>query len=201
MPLLRRVALATALTSALGAVMAPQVLAAGPILSGLSKPVSVTTLKPGVVQYRYRIVVNDDGVIRKQTLYKIAWSYPSTRVALHSALLGTVSSTGWIRNNPISSWATWSRPGGLLAAINGDMFDDQYWQGRPDGLLVHSRTVYDFGWGGPAVGYLPNGSMVMGRPQAVPAFLKVGPHSLTVGAGTPSRCTTTRSASTAVSRR
>jgi hypothetical protein len=49
-------------------------------------------------------------------------------------------------------------------------------------LLVHNRTVSDFGWGGPAVGYLPNGSMVMGRPQAVPAFLKIGSHSLTVGA-------------------
>src|SRR5262249_32260435 len=108
MPLLRRVALATALMSALRAVAAPPVVAAGPILSGLAKPAAVTTLKPGVVQYRYRIVVNDDGVIRKQTMYKIAWSYPSTRVSLHSALLGSYASTGWIHNNPISSWASWS---------------------------------------------------------------------------------------------
>ncbi len=178
---LRRVALAFALMSALATVVAPQALAAGPILSGLGTPVKVTTLKPGLVQYRYRLVVNDDGVRRVQTLYKIAWSYPSTRIALHSAVLGSVSN-GWIRENPISSWASWSRPAGLVAAINGDMFADQYWQAKPDGLLVHNRTVTDFGWGGPAVGYLANGSMVMGRPSAVPALIKVGSHSLTVGA-------------------
>lgn len=178
---LRRVALAFALMSAFATVAAPSALAAGPILSGLGKPVKVTTLKPGLVQYRYRLVINDDGVRRVQTLYKIAWSYPSTHIALHSGVLGTVSN-GWIRDNPISSWATWSRPGGLVAAINGDMFDDQYTVGRPDGLLVHQRTVDDFGWGGPGVGYLANGSMVMGRPSAVPALIKVGAHSLTVGA-------------------
>ena len=178
---LRRVALAFALISAFATVVASQALAAGPILSGLGKPVKVTTLKPGLVQYRYRLVVNDDGIRRVQTLYKIAWSYPSTRIALHSAVLGSVSN-GWIRENPISAWASWSRPAGLVAAINGDMFADQYWQARPDGLLVHNRTVTDFGWGGPAVGYLANGSMVMGRPWAVPALIKVGSHSLTVGA-------------------
>jgi hypothetical protein len=178
---LRRVALVFALMSAFATVVAPQALAAGPILSGLKTPLKVTTLKPGLVQYHYRLVINDDGIRRTQTMYKIVWSYPSSHIALHSGVLGTASN-GWIRDNPISDWATWSRPAGLVAAINGDMFDDQYTVGRPDGLLVHSRTVYDFGWGGPGVGYLANGSMVMGRPSAVPALIKVGSHSLTVGA-------------------
>ena len=180
MPPLRRVALAFSLISVAATVVAPPALATGPILSGLAKPVKVTTLKPGLVQYRYKLLVNDDGVRRTQTLYKIVWSYPSTRIALHSAVLGS-ESNGWIRENPISSWAQWSQPGGLVAAINGDMFNDQFPVGEPDGLLVHQRTVYDFGWGGPGVGYLPNGSMIMGRPKAVPALLKVGAHSVTVG--------------------
>ena len=70
---------------------------------------------------------------------------------------------------------------GLTAAINGDFFADSYMHsgaGRPSGLLVHDRSVLSFGWGGPAVGYLPGGDMIMGRPQAVPALIKL-PNSKT----------------------
>jgi hypothetical protein len=74
----------------------------------------------------------------------------------------------------------------MTAAINGDFFADS-WQhngaGVPSGLLVRARTVYGFGWGGPAVGYLPAGDMVMGTPSLRPTSIALpGGKKATVGA-------------------
>jgi hypothetical protein len=165
---------------------APAALASGPIQSGLGKPISVTTLKPGVTLKQYKVVVLDAGVLRTQRIYKVAWTIGDSHVGLDSALLGSYYSDDFsVRLNQIRGWATTAAPVGLTAAINGDFFADSFTHsgaGRPSGLLVHDRSVLAFGWGGPAVGYLPGGDMLMGRPQAVPSLIRL-PNSKTATVG------------------
>jgi Phosphodiester glycosidase len=146
----------------------------------------VTTLKPGVTLTHYRVTVLDGGVLRTQHIYKVAWTIGNSHVALDSVPLGAYYPDDFsVRMNQIRGWATATAPVGLTAAINGDFFADSYAHpgaGRPSGLLVHDRTVLAFGWGGPAVGYLPGGDMVMGRPLAVPSVIKL-PNSKTATIG------------------
>ena len=171
--------------SAVALATAPAALA-GPIQSGLASPVSVTLLKPGVTLTHYRVTVLDGGVLRTQNIYKVSWTIGDSRVSLDSAPLGAYYADDYsVRLNQIRGWATGSSPVGLTAAINGDFFADSYAHsgaGRPSGLLVHNRSVLSFGWGGPAVGYLPGGDMLMGRPQAVPSLIKL-PNSKTATVG------------------
>ncbi len=166
---------------------APAALASGPIRSGLGKPVSVTTLKPGVTLTRYRVTVLDFGVLRTQTIYKVSWVIGNPHVTLGASPLGTYyADDRSVRLNQIRGWAGGSAPAGLTAAINGDFFANSrvhYDAGRPSGLLVHGRVIYSYGWGGPSVGYLPGGDMLMGRPRAVPSVIKLpGGKTATVGA-------------------
>jgi hypothetical protein len=167
---------------------APIASAAGPIQSGLGTPASVRTLKPGVTMSVYNVTVLDAGVLRSQKIYKIAWTVGNGHVQLNSAILGTPYTDDYsIRLNRISSWyASSGLDTSMVAAINGDFFADSYRHGGagvPSGMLVHGRTVYSFGWGGPAVGYLPSGDMVMGRPSARPTVISLpGGKTATVGA-------------------
>jgi hypothetical protein len=167
---------------------APAALASGPVQSGLGKPVAVTTLKPGVTLTQYRVTVLDAGVLRTQTIYKVSWVAGNSRLTLGASPIGTYYGDDFsVRLNQIRSWAGGgSAPAGLTAAVNGDFFADSSVHpgaGRPSGLLVHGRVIYAFGWGGPAVGYLPGANMIMGRPQAVPSLIKLpGGKTATVGA-------------------
>jgi hypothetical protein len=166
---------------------APAALAGGPIQSGLATPVSVTALKPGVTLTQYHVTVLDAGILRTQNLYKVSWTIGNSHVALDASPLGTYYPDDFsVRLNQIRGWATGAgAPSSLTAAINGDFFADSYnhsGAGRPSGLLVHNRTVYSFGWGGPAVGYLPGGDLIMGHPQAVPSVIKL-PNSKTATVG------------------
>ena len=167
---------------------APAAQASGPIQTGLSTPVSVSTLKPGVTLTHYKVTVLDAGVLRTEQIYKVAWTIGNTHVGLDSSPLGGYYADDFsVRMNQIRSWATATAtaPSGLTAAINGDFFADSYAHpgaGRPSGLLVHDRTVLAFGWGGPAVGYLPGGDMTMGTPRAVPSLIRL-PNSKTATVG------------------
>src|SRR5438309_2156368 len=105
---------------------APDASAAGPIESGLANPASVKTLRPGVTLTTYTVTVNDFGVTRRQTIYKVAWTIGNTHVQLNAAPLGSYYSDDTsIRLNRISSW--WSSSGlgsTVVAAVNGDFFAD-----------------------------------------------------------------------------
>jgi hypothetical protein len=174
--------------SAAALALAPAADAAGPIQSGLATPVAVTTIKPGVTLTQYKVIVNDAGVLRTQSIYKVSWTIGNSHVLLDSAVLGTYYADDFsVRLAQIKgSAATTAVQSSLAAAINGDFFASSYAHssaGRPSGLLVHDRTIYAYGWGGPAVGYMPGGNMVMGRPQAVPSLITLpNGKTATVGA-------------------
>jgi Phosphodiester glycosidase len=184
---LRSFAAVTAVSAA-ALTAAPAAYATGPIQSGLTTPVSVTTLKPGITLTQYRVTVADAGVLRTQNIYKVSWTIGNSHISLDSAALGTYySDDSSVRLTQIkASAATIAAQSSLAAAINGDFFADSYTHsgaGRPSGLLIHDRTIYSFGWGGPAVGYMPGGNMVMGRPQAVPSLITLpNGKTATVGA-------------------
>ncbi|MDX6547141.1 MAG: Phosphodiester glycosidase [Gaiellales bacterium] len=173
--------------SAAALAVTPAADAAGPIQSGLATPVAVTTLKPGVTLTQYRVTVADAGVLRTQSIYKVSWTIGNSHLSLDSAVLGTYYADDHsVRLTQIrGSAATTSAQSSLAAAINGDFFADSSAHsgaGRPSGLLVHDRTIYAFGWGGPAVGYMPGGNMAMGRPQAVPSLITL-PNGKTASVG------------------
>jgi hypothetical protein len=174
--------------SAVALTVAPAAYATGPIQSGLATPVAVTTLKPGVILTQYKVTVADSGVLRTQAIYKVSWTIGNSRVSLDSATLGTYFSDDHsVRLTQIrGSSATIAAQSSLAAAINGDFFANSYLHsgaGRPSGLLIHDRSIYSFGWGGPAVGYMPGGGMVMGRPQVVPSLITLpNGKTATVGA-------------------
>src|SRR5439155_10072285 len=92
--------------------------------------------------------------------------------ALGVSLLGRyLASPNSVDVQPISSWYATRRPADLVAAVNGDF---SYYASngmRPSGIGVSSRQVYWYGWGGPAAGYKPGGSVVFGRPRALAAKL------------------------------
>jgi hypothetical protein len=156
---------------------APATLLPGPITH--LRVVSRTTLRPGVVFTHYRASVR--GYSRAQEIYRISWAIGDTHVRLGSALLGTYHpAQETVDVHPISSLGA---PAGLLAAINGDYSAyttrTAY---RNSGMLVKGRKIYNFGWGGPGVGYLPAGDFKIGRPRAQPVKLKL-PNRLTATIG------------------
>ena len=181
--------LAAAVVSAAVLAAAPAASASsGPIQSGLGAPTAQKTLRPGVTLSVYTVKVLDAGVLRTVKIRKVAWQIGNARVALQSAVLGVSYSDDYaIRLNRISSWYSGlADPSQLTAAINGDFFADDWRHsgaGVPSGMLVHDRTIYAFGWGGPAVGYLPAGDMVMSTPSLRPTVIALGNGSTaTVGA-------------------
>jgi hypothetical protein len=183
----RGVAVAAATAVVLAAAPAASA-STGPIQSGLGSPTSKKTLRPGVTLSVYTVKVLDGGVLRTVKIRKVAWQIGNAHVALQSAILGTSYSDDYaIRLNRISSWYSGTAIGSsLTAAINGDFFADDWHHsgaGVPSGLLVHGRTVYSFGWGGPAVGYEPGGDMVMSKPSVRPTSISLpGGSTATVGA-------------------
>ena len=141
--------------------------------------VSRSALRPGVFFTHYR--ANVRGYRRAQEIYRISWAIGDTHVTLGSALLGTYHpAQETVDVHPISSLGA---PAGLLAAINGDYSAyttrSAY---RNSGMLVKNRKIYNFGWGGPGVGYLPAGDFEIGRPRAQPVKLKL-PNRLTATIG------------------
>lgn len=160
----------------------------GPIQSGLGSPTSKKTLRPGVTLSVYTVKVLDAGVLRTVKIRKVAWQIGNGHVSLQSAVLGSSYSDDYaVRLNRISSWYSGTAvASSVTAAINGDFFADDWHHsgaGIPSGLLVHARTIYAFGWGGPAVGYRPGGDMVMGTPSIRPTQIALpGGTNATVGA-------------------
>ena len=141
--------------------------------------VSRSALRPGVFFTHYRASVR--GYSRAQEIYRISWAIGDTHVKLGSALLGTYHpAQETVDVHPVSSLGA---PAGLLAAINGDYSAyttrSAY---RNSGMLVKNRRIYNFGWGGPGVGYLPAGDFEIGRPRAQPVKLKL-PNRLTATIG------------------
>jgi hypothetical protein len=179
---------AVAVTAAVLAAVPAASASSGPIQSGLGAPTSQRTLRPGVTLSVYTVKVLDAGVLRTVKIRKIAWQIGNSHVALQSAVLGSSYPDDYaIRLNRISSWyAGLANPSSVAAAINGDFFGDDWRHsgaGIPSGILVRGRTIYAFGWGGPAVGYLPAGDMLMGRPSVRPTVISLGNGSTaTVGA-------------------
>ena len=124
---------------------------------------ATVTLKPGVTLTHYRASVSGYG--RTQEIWKLAWTLGNSHVKLSSRLLGRYHpSNETVDVAKISSLA--GTPG-LVAALNGDFSayttPTAY---RNSGILVRKRRIYNFGWGGNGVGYLPNGNFVMGHPTA-----------------------------------
>jgi hypothetical protein len=156
---------------------APATLLPGPITR--LRVVSRSALRPGVFFTHYRASVRGYG--RAQEIYRISWAIGDTHVKLGSALLGTYHpAQETVDVHPVSSLGA---PAGLLAAINGDYSAyttrSAY---RNSGMLVKNRRIYNFGWGGPGVGYLPAGDFEIGRPRAQPVKLKL-PNRLTATIG------------------
>ena len=183
----RGVAVAAATAAVLAA--APGASAStGPIVSGLAVASAKKTLRPGVTLSVFNVKVLDAGVLRSVKIRKISWLLGNSHVSLRSAVLGTSYSDDYaIRLNRISSWYSgMANRSSLVAAINGDFFADDWHHigaGIPSGLLIHGRTIYSFGWGGPAVGYKPAGGMVMGTPSVRPTVISLpGGSTATVGA-------------------
>lgn len=147
--------------------------------------VSRHRIAPGVVFTHWRARVS--GVADTQDVYRVAWIMGDTHVGLHAAKMGAFHPrSGTIDIHPISAWAASAHPRGLVAAMNGDFFD---WMSgttaRPSGMLVQRRRLVLPGWGGaggaPAVGFGPRGTLVFGRPRALPLrFLLPGGHSATI---------------------
>jgi hypothetical protein len=141
--------------------------------------VSRSTLRPGVFFTHYRATVR--GYSRAQEIYRISWAIGDSHVTLGSSLLGTYHPAAeTVDVHPISSLGA---PAGLLAAINGDYSAyttrTAY---RNSGMLVKNRRIYNFGWGGPGVGYLAAGDFKIGRPRAQPVKLQL-PNRLTATIG------------------
>jgi hypothetical protein len=178
---------AVAIAAALAAAPAASA-SSGPIQSGLGSPTSKKTLRPGVTLSVYTVKVLDAGVLRTVQIRKVAWQIGNGHLALQSAVLGSAYPDDYaIRLNRISSWYSGTAvASSVTAAINGDFFADDWRHsgaGIPSGVLVHARTVYSFGWGGPAVGYRPAGDMVMGTPSIRPTVISLpGGATATVGA-------------------
>jgi len=156
---------------------APAKLLPGPIAR--LRVVSRTTVRPGVIFTHYR--ANVRGYSRAQEIYRISWAIGNSHLTLGSALLGTFHpAQETVDVHPISSLGA---PAGLLGAINGDYSAyttrSAY---RNSGMLVKGRKIYNFGWGGPGVGYLPSGDFKIGSPRAQPVKLKL-PNRLTATVG------------------
>jgi hypothetical protein len=184
--------LAAGLAACLG--LAPQALAttpriSGPIVSYKCPPAPLfctRTLKPGVTLTHYRATMRSGPT---QDIYRLSWNLGDPHVQLLAEPLSHPTSTGSIQLNTISNWAAAAAPAGFLGALNADFFSQgSNWRyGKPSGMLVRGRHIYDFGTGGPAVGYKPAGRMVLGSPiaRAVKITLTEG-HTATIAAFNPS---------------
>jgi hypothetical protein len=144
----------------------------GPITSYTCPPAPLfctRTLRPGITLQHLRAKLRAGTT---QDIYKVSWPLGDTHVRLAAEALNQPSAQGNIDLGTISNWASQSGAPGLVAAMNGDFFDQVGWtSGHPSGMLVQSRHVVAFGSGGPGVGYEPDGRMVMGTPSAKPAKL------------------------------
>lgn len=177
---LHRVSLALISTALLvtAPASAPAALPAGPISSLWI--VSTTTLKPGVTLIHYRATVSSYG--RTQDIWKVAWTLGNSHVKLTSRLLGRYHPSN--QTVDIARISSLAGTPGLVAALNGDFSayttPTAY---RNSGILVRKRRIYNFGWGGNGVGYLPNGNFVMGHPTArATQLLLPNAQAATVGA-------------------
>lgn len=175
-------------------VLAPQALAttprvSGPILSYKCPPAPLfctRTLKPGVTLTHLRARMRTGP---NQDIYKLSWKLGDPHVQLFAEALTRPTSTGSIQLNTISNWAQSGAPAGFLGAINADFFSQgSNWRyGKPSGMLVQGRHIYDFGTGGSAVGYKAAGRMVMGSPLARPTKITLTEgHTATIAAFNPS---------------
>jgi hypothetical protein len=125
----------------------------------------------------------------RQDVYELSWKVGNSHLRLDAEALRPLSPVGAIALAPISSWAR-TAPSGLVGALNGDFFGYRGWSGGfPSGMLVRSRTIDAFGWGGPGVGYTTralggqDGGMVFGTPRAVPDTITLpGGEVATIGA-------------------
>jgi hypothetical protein len=142
--------------------------------------VSSVTLAKGVVLRHYRAAVSG---LPRQQIYEVRWPLGDTHLRLHSQMLGTdypASQSVAIRT--MSSWYRRQRPPGLLAALNGDYFtytSDS--TAKTSGMFVRHKVIYRFGPGGsPAIGFRPDGKMVMGEPLAIPTRFLLPGSSATV---------------------
>jgi hypothetical protein len=175
-------------------VLAPQALAttprvSGPIVSYKCPPAPLfctRTLKPGVTLTHLRAKMRSGP---SQDIYKLSWKLGDRHVQLFAEALNHPTATGSIRLTTISNWARTGAPAGFLGAINADFFGQgSNWSyGKPSGMLVQGRHIYDFGTGGPAVGYQAAGRMVMGSPLARPVKITLlEGHTATIAAFNPS---------------
>lgn len=147
--------------------------------------VSRHRIAPGVVFTHWRARVS--GVPDTQNVYRVSWTQGDSHIGVHAARMGTFHPrAGTTDIHSISAWAAAAHPRGLVAAMNGDFFD---WMSpttaRPSGMLVQRRSLLFPGWGGaggaPAVGFGPRGTLLFGRPRALPVrFLLPGGHSATI---------------------
>lgn len=111
----------------------------------------------------YRASVSGYG--RTQEIWKVAWRLGNSHVKLSSRLLGRYHPSN--QTVDIAKISSLAATPGLIAALNGD-FSARTTQTayRNSGILVRNRRIYNFGWGGNGVGYLPNGNFVIGHPTA-----------------------------------
>jgi hypothetical protein len=152
-------------------------LPAGPI-SSLNKLSSVQ-LKPGVTLTHYRARVA--GVPRLQDIYKVSWKIGDPHISLESMPLGPYNAAN--QTITVDRMSSLGAPHGLLAALNGDFSVQESWSTyRNNGLLVSGRNVMTFGWGGPGVGFLPNGDFMMGKPSVRATHIMLPQGYTTVGA-------------------
>jgi hypothetical protein len=150
------------------------------------QPTSVETIRPGVTYTRWTMRVRTpSGGTASTKVWRVAWRLGDPHVRLDAMPLGRVGAGGYITMNRIRDWASWAKPQGFVAAMNGDFFANSWnsWsQGRPSGMLVHDRTVITRGWGGPAAGFSAGGRVKMGRPRALLLKLNLPTGDPTVGA-------------------
>lgn len=174
--------------------LTPQALAttprvSGPIVSYRCPPAPLfcsRTLKPGVTLTHLRARMRSGP---SQDIYRLSWKLGDPHVQLFAAALSHPTSSGSILLNTISNWAGTGAPTGFLGAVNADFFSQgSNWRyGKPSGMLVQGRHIYDFGTGGPAVGYATAGRMVMGSPIARPVKITLTEgHTATIAAFNPS---------------
>ena len=174
--------------------LAPQALATtpritGPIVSYKCPPAPLfcsRRLRPGVTLTHIRARMHSGP---SQDIYRLSWKLGDPHVQLFAEALSHPTATGSIALNTISRWAGNGAPAGFLGALNADFFSQgSNWRyGKPSGMLVQGRRIYDFGTGGPAVGYLTAGRMVMGSPIARPVKITLTEgHTATINAFNPS---------------
>jgi hypothetical protein len=142
--------------------------------------VTIASPKPGVHVQRKTIWVS--GYHGSRTVTRVTWPIGNTHVSVDAMPLGTYRSSdagfGGSRIGALSG------QNGFIAGINGDTFTGGWTCGycHVHGLFVHDRMIRNFGTQGPAVGFSPNGGMIMGQPVARPTQFLLKGFKATVGA-------------------